>query len=105
MNKEIKIMEALNNFRKEVDEIFPSETPKLKGKMNDIYDCDIYIFRHSGMGNSKQVITGNKLSIMTATTSYLEQLLRQGVVTEKELKELVKMSINASKGKYDDIYD
>lgn len=97
--KEEKIVKAMEKFTKEVDKVFVGETPKIKGLMNDVYDCDIYIFRHPGMGNSKQIIMGNEISIMTATASYLETLLRQGICTEKQLKETIKMSIKAANGK------
>lgn len=103
MNKEqIKmkkdIEKALNDFRKKIDKIYPGVTPKITGEMDEVYDCDIYIFRHPGMGNSKQIITGNPVSIYTATASYLETLMRQGILNEKQLKDLVKMSIAAAKG-------
>jgi hypothetical protein len=56
------------------------------GKEEDnVYDVDIHIWRHPGMGNSLQTISGNKLSIMTATASYLETLLRKDIMTESEL--------------------
>lgn len=97
--KEDKMLKALEKFRKEMDKIFVGKTPKLTGEMNEVYDCDIYIWRHPGMGNSKQIVTGNKISILTATASYLETLLRENIVTERELKELVKMSTDAAKGK------
>ncbi len=99
MTKEKEITEALEKFREKIDEIFVGVTPKLEGEMDKMYDCDIYIFRHPGMGNSKQIITGNRVSIYTATGSYLQTLLEQGILDEKTLKELVKMSIKASKGK------
>lgn len=99
MTKEEKIQKILEKFRKEIDKVFVGETPKIIGPMDDIYDCDIFIWRHPGMGNSKQVITGNKISICTATASYLEQLLAQKVIDEKELKDMVNMAIKASKGK------
>ena len=103
MNKEqIKmqkdIEKALGDFRKKIDKIYPGVTPKITGEMDEVYDCDIYIFRHPGMGNSKQIITGNPVSIYTATASYLETLMRQGILNEKQLKDLVKMSIAAAKG-------
>ena len=41
------------------------------------------------MGNSLQTIAGNKVSIMTATASYLETLLRKNVMSTIELKEMV----------------
>ena len=99
MKKEEKLSKELNKFRKEIDKIFMGKTPKLSKGIDEVYDCDIYIYRHPGMGCSKQIISGNKISILTATASYLESLLKQGILSEKEIKEMVKMSINASKGK------
>ena len=100
MNQD-KIVKELNKFREKIDKLFPGETPKIEGPMNVMYDCDIYIWRHPGMGNSKQIISGNKISIGTATASYLEQLMRQGLFTEKELKEMLKMASQAAKGKFE----
>ena len=95
---QLKIAIALDKFRKEIDEIYPGVTPKIEGEMNDVYDCDIYIFRHPGMGNSKQIITGNPISIYTATASYLETLMRQGIFEEAMVRDMVEMAIKASKG-------
>ena len=64
------------------------EFPKDK---DEIYDVDIHIWRHPGMGNSLQTISGNKVSIMTATASYLNTLLSKKVITTKELDDLVKI--------------
>ena len=64
------------------------EFPKDK---DDLYDVDIHIWRHPGMGNSLQTISGNKVSIMTATASYLNTLLSKKVITTKELDDLVKI--------------
>lgn len=55
------------------------------------YNVDIHIWRKTGMGNSIQTIAGNKISIMTATASYLNTLLLKKVCTEKELDELINM--------------
>jgi len=99
MNNE-KILKALEKFRNEIDKHFPGKTGKLPEDMDKIYDCDIYIYRHPGMGNSKQLIVGDKTSVATATASYLETLLRNKVLSEKELKDLVKMSIKAANGKF-----
>lgn len=103
MNKEdlemqLKVADAMDEFTKKIDEIYPGVTPKITGEMNEVYNCDIYIFRHPGMGNSKQIITGNPVSIYTATASYLETLLRQGMLNEEMLRDMVEMSIKASKG-------
>jgi len=95
---ELEIMIALNDFRKKIDKIYPGVTPKITGEMDEVYDCDIYIFRHPGMGNSKQIITGNPVSIYTATASYLETLMRQNILNEDQLRDLVNMSIMAAKG-------
>ena len=62
--------------------------PKDKDK---IYDVDIHIWRKPGMGNSLQTIAGNKISIMTATASYLNTLLLKKVITTKELDDMLKM--------------
>lgn len=98
MEMQIKVSAAMDEFARKINEIYPGVTPKIEGEMDDMYVCDIYIFRHPGMGNSKQIITGNPVSIYTATASYLETLLRQGIFDEKQLKDLVKMSIKANKG-------
>ena len=37
---------------------------------DELYEVDIHIWRKPGMGNSIQTISGNKISIMTATSSY-----------------------------------
>ena len=60
---------------------------------DDDYCVDIHIWRNPGMGNSLQVIRGNKESIFTATASYLNTLLIKGVFTEKELRALLDMVI------------
>ena len=99
MNKEEEIIKLMKNFAKEIDKIFKGETPKIEGPMNDLYECDIYIYRHKGMGNSKQIIYGNPISVIAATISYLETLLRQGIVNKKQLKEMVKLAYTASNKK------
>ena len=58
---------------------------------DELYEVDIHIWRKPGMGNSIQTITGNKISIMTATSSYLDTLIRQEVLTEKEFDEMIKL--------------
>lgn len=99
---EEKIMKELNKFRGKIDKIFVGKTPKLPEGFDEIYDVDIYIFRHPGMGNSKQIISGDRLSVMTATSTYLETLLRQGLVTEKELNKMCKLAIDGAKGRLKD---
>ena len=58
---------------------------------DNIYNVDIHIWRKPGMGNSLQTIVGNKISIMTATISYLDTLISKKVLTEKELDEMIKL--------------
>lgn len=95
---QLKVAAAMNKFAKEIDEIYPGVTPKITGPLDEEYNCDIYIFRHPGMGNSKQIITGNPISIYTATASYLETLMRQGIFEEAMVRDMVEMAIKASKG-------
>ena len=58
---------------------------------DDVYNVHIHIWRKPGMGNSLQTISGNKVSIMTATASYLNTLLLKKVITTEELDYIVKM--------------
>lgn len=61
-----------------------------------MYNVDIHIWRKPGMGNSLQTIVGNKISIMTATSSYLDTLIREKVLTFDEFNymiDLVKQTI------------
>lgn len=58
---------------------------------DEMYNVDIHIWRKPGMGNSIQTISGNKISIMTATSSYLETLIREKVLTFDELDEMIKL--------------
>ena len=58
---------------------------------DELYDVDIHVWRHPGIGNSLQSIAGNKVSIMTATASYLNTLLLKKVITTKELDDLIKI--------------
>lgn len=90
MNKEKKITEAMNEFKNKIDKIFVGKTPKLTGAEDLLYECDIYLFRHRGMGSSKQIIcASNVLSIKTITASYLGTLVKQGIVNIEELDEIV----------------
>ena len=60
-------------------------------EFDDIYNVDIHIWRKTGMGNSLQTIVGNKISIMTATASYLTTLLHKNVMSEQELDDMIDM--------------
>ena len=58
--------------------------------LDEMYNFDIHIWRKTGMGNSLQTIAGNKISIMTATASYLNTLLLKKVITTEELDDIIK---------------
>lgn len=60
-------------------------------KADDIYNVDIHIWRKPGMGNSIQTITGNKISIMTATFSYLDTLISKKVLTFEDLDYMIEL--------------
>lgn len=59
--------------------------------IDEAYNVDIHIWRKTGMGNSLQTIAGNKISIMTATASYLTTLLHKNVMSEQELDDMIDM--------------
>lgn len=92
-----RLNEIMSDFTNKIDEVFIGQTSKIEGDMNDLYDCDIYIFRHPGMGNSKQIISGNKISIMTATSSYLDTLVRQQIITVEELEDMFSLILKQCK--------
>ena len=58
---------------------------------DELYAVDIHIWRKPGMGNSIQTIVGNKISIMTATTSYLNTLINEKVLTFDDIDEMIKL--------------
>lgn len=87
-----KLDDVLKEFEKEANKAVSSNKKFWEGTLNDeIYSVDIHIWRKPGMGNSLQTIAGNTISILTATASYLETLLRKNVIDEKTLDEMIKM--------------
>lgn len=69
----------------------------------DDYEVDIRIWRDKGMPNSKAMIkTANKVSVITATTSYLENLLRLNIVDEDMLDEMVMLAKKSVRGELGD---
>ena len=57
------------------------------------YEVYIHIWRTKGMPNSKAIIkTKNNLSVITATTSYIENLLRLGIVNEDILQNMISLA-------------
>ena len=86
-----KLDDLLKDFEKEAEQAVSSDRPLWEGSSaDDIYNVDIHIWRKPGMGNSLQTIAGNKISIMTATASYLETLIRKNIITEEELDYITK---------------
>lgn len=87
-----KLDDLLKDFEKKADKCVSSNRPLWEGQTSDdFYNVDIHIWRKPGMGNSLQTIAGNKISIMTATASYLNTLLNKDVLTEKELDFMIQM--------------
>ena len=67
------------------------------------YEVDSRIWREQGMPSSKAMIkTANKLSVITATTSYLENLLRLNIVDEDTLDEMVMLAKKSARGELGD---
>ena len=89
----------IDDLIKEFEE--KAKTAKSKYKYDkdtdEVYDVDIHIWRHKGMGNSLQTISGNKISIMTATCSFLTTLCIKNVITLDELKYMLKLVEGAVK--------
>lgn len=89
----------IDDLIKEFEE--KAKTAKSKYKYDkdtdEVYDVDIHIWRHKGMGNSLQTISGNKISIMTATCSFLTTLCIKNVITLDELKYMLKFVEGAVK--------
>lgn len=84
--------DVLKEFEEKANNAVSSNRKLWKDTTTDeLYAVDIHIWRKPGMGNSLQTIAGNKISIMTATASYLNTLLSKEVCTEKELDELINM--------------
>lgn len=85
MSKE-KINDLIKEFEERSVDAESATREHWDGKEeDDIYEVDIHIWRHPGMGNSLQTISGNKVSVMTATASYLQTLLTKEVMTGSEL--------------------
>ena len=87
-----KLDDILKDFEKEAEGTISSNRPLWEGsEADEIFNVDIHIWRKPGMGNSLQTIAGNRISIMTATSSYLETLIRKGIITKQELDYMVKL--------------
>ena len=57
------------------------------------YEVDIHIWRTKGMPNSKAIIqTNNTVSVITATTSYIQNLLRLAIVNEDILQDMISLA-------------
>ena len=86
-----KLDDILKDFEKKAEKVVSSNRSLWEGSNADeLYNVDIHIWRKPGMGNSLQTIAGNKISIMTATSSYLNTLLLKKVITTEELDDIIK---------------
>ena len=90
-----KLDDVIKKFEKEARGAVSSNRPLWEGnEHDDLYNVDIHIWRKPGMGNSLQTIAGNKISIMTATTSYLHTLISKDVMTKDEVKYMMELVLN-----------
>ena len=90
--------DLLKDFEKEAEQAVSSNRPLWEGsKDDDIYNVDIHIWRKPGMGNTLQTIAGNRISIMTATCSFLTTLCLKDIATLDELKEMIELVEGAVK--------
>lgn len=95
-----KLDDLLKDFEEKSKDVVSSNRGLWEDSEEDeMYNVDIHIWRKTGMGNSLQTVAGNKLSIYTATASYLQTLLDKEVITTGELKCLVNLAIKGHKGK------
>ena len=89
--KKQNLDDVLKEFEEKANNAVSSNKKLWKDTAADsAYNVDIHIWRKSGMGNSIQTIVGNKISIMTATASYLNTLISKKVLTFDELDEMIK---------------
>lgn len=64
----------------------------------DNSEYDIRVYKTKEMKNSKQIMTGNsKIGILAGIGSLLQSTLDANLLTENELKDLVKMVLEARK--------
>lgn len=90
--KKQNLDDVLKEFEEKANNAVSSNRKLWKDKnADDLYAVDIHIWRKPGMGNSLQTITGNKISIMTATTSYLDTLISKKVLTFDELDYMIEL--------------
>lgn len=88
----------LEDFKKQSEDAISSKRPLWEGTDEDeIYNVDIHIWRKPGMGNSLQTIAGNKISIMTALTSFFNTLISKEVFTKEELELMLKTASKDAK--------
>ena len=87
---EEKIEKLINKFQDKVEKIYEPKTTKDEfGELDDIYDAALFMWRRPGMGNSIQIICGDKVSILTLTAGYLTTLINKGIVDIDELEHLI----------------
>ena len=98
--KKQKLDDVLKEFEEKANNAVSSNKKLWKDTEADsAYNVDIHIWRKTGMGNSIQTIVGNKISIMTATASYLDTLISKKVLTFDELDYMIELLKQTKKKK------
>lgn len=85
--------DTLRNFKLKVS----SKTGLNDSYFNNLYEGMILGYRLPNMDASKQMFMGSKISLMTLYASMTENLLRNDIFTEKEMKDILKEVIKNSK--------
>ena len=96
------IDEVIENFKNEASKATSKHRQYWSNNkdLDDLYNVDIHIFRRTGMGNSIHTIIGNKISILTATCSFLTSLINENVATIDDITDMIKLierSVNNDK--------
>lgn len=66
-------------------------------EFNKLYKGFILLARQPGMQNSIQLFAGDEATIVTLVASALENLLRNGILTDKQFKHITKMILKGGK--------
>lgn len=94
--KETQILLEDENFKHfHLDVV--SQTGLNDSEYNEFYEGLIFAYRQPNMDASKQMFFGNVPSICTLMCSMLEQLLLRDIISEKQLKNMIKDVIKNTK--------
>lgn len=59
--------------------------------MDKFFEGIILSYRFKGMKNSKKMISGNKVSVLTLLSSTITTLIKQGMIDEDDLRKMFKL--------------